>query len=194
MKRASAVLSILALLACLLAAACGGNAAAQQSGSPTVSVRAATDTEFGDSEVWTLTLAPTGRPSGIIALVTVRDGKVDTLESVPFHDITGGSASVLVTPHGIEAAVSTSRGGVTSGNGSGPFAFPKGSTAEATAWGGAETGSSQAIVLWTQDRFVAPRPSAGPQETGGALADVVTASKAQPRVTSYCLTLKVVAK
>jgi hypothetical protein len=183
---------VLAILACVFAVSCGGNAASQGS---SVAVGKATDVKFGDSEVWTLPLTATGKPGGTISLVAVHDGTVKTFNTLPFRDMTAGSVSVLVSPHGIEAAISAGAGATTDAIGFGPFAFVKGSRLDSTSWGGGSVdfNARGEVVLWDQDRIVAPQPSL---ETSHAdkLADVVSASLAHPRVTSYCIAVMVVTR
>ena len=53
---------------------------------------------------------------------------------------------------------------------------------------GTDPFAKDTFAIWAQDRFVGPEPAS--LGHGDDLTQVIALSKAQPRMTSYCLTVK----
>ena len=186
MKRLIGCLVGCALLA--LASACGGGSA-----QPSVAVKEGPLLQTQGHEVYVFLLTPTAKPSGVIALKSVRDGHVQTVDHVRFTAMTGvGSAAVEVAGHSIVAFWTIPSQETASAQRSG--SLPPRSTTSGTAWGGltATPGGTEAEqVFWTQDRYDGKPPNSGSTLCGGSFDTVVRASKETPAKTSYCLTIEV---
>lgn len=189
MRGIAACIAAIALLS--LALGCG--TAGERS---SVKVASGPVLDSSGHKIYVFLLTPTGKPSGMVSLHSIRDGHVRRLGYIRFDGMTGlGSAAVEVTSRGIMPFWTVpSR---LSGSAAGFVAFPARSVSDSTAWAGlTATGADSAAgqtpeVFWTQDRYIGHVPASGGTLCGGPLDAVVQASKATPGKTSYCLTITV---
>ena len=186
MTRLIAGLAVLVLAAVL--AACGQESAALTA--PSVAARWGPAVDLSGGIVYSATLTPTGVPSGVIALKSVQDGRVRTLDSYRFTGLEGpGAALVSVGRHAIEASWSLPGSGIWLKRGR--TLLPSGSKVFATGYSGATIRQGELEgerVLWAQERYVGTPPSAG--EMPIELAALVESSRQHPERMSYCLTLE----
>jgi hypothetical protein len=190
-KRLSACLAAGVLLA--LASACGGIGATS---GPSVAVKPGPILETQGHKIYVFLLTPTGKPSGVVALRSVRDGRVQTVDHVRFTAMTAmGSAAVEVEGRRIlgfwtipsEETASAQRSAT----------IPARSVSDGTAWAGLTAAPARIDaeqVFWTQDRYNRTSPATGGTLCGGPFSAVVRASKETPAKTSYCLTIQVDAR
>jgi len=189
------------LVACLVGfallwpvCACGGHVS-----QPSVSVTEGPVLQPSGQQIYVFVLRPTGRPSGVAALYSVRDGHARRLGYIRFSRMNAmGSAAVEVTAHGITP--SWDLPSADSASAAGFSSFPARSVSFGTAWAAFTATSTDSsagqtpAVFWTQDRYVGATPSSGGTLCGGSLDAVVRASTETPAKTSYCLTITVAAK
>jgi hypothetical protein len=183
------------LVGCVLlatAVACGGSASGAKPASVTVKPGPILETD--GHKVYVFLLAPTGKPSGVVALKSVRDGRVRTIDHVRFTAMTGaGSVAVEVEGRRILAFWAIPSKETASAQRS--ETLPARSVSDMTAWGSL-TATPEATdaeqAFWTQDRYNRPPPDTGGTLCGGPFSAVVRASKETPAKTSYCLTIKLV--
>ena len=166
---------------------------------PSVAVTDGPTLQYPGQEVYVFLLKPTGRPSGVAALYSVKDGRARQLGYIRFNGMKGmGSAAVEVTSRGIAPSWKMPSGDYASATGF--TSFPARSVSFGTAWAaGTVTNAFSAAgqtpwVFWTQDRYIGTTPSSGGTLCGGSLDAVVRASKETPTKTSYCLTITVAGK
>jgi hypothetical protein len=190
-KRLIACLAAGALL--VLASACGGITV--KSG-PSVTVKPGPILETQGHKIYVFLLTPSGKPSGVVALKSVRDGRVQTIDHVRFTAMTeAGSAAVEVDGHRILGFWTIPSEETASAQRSATFAAR--SVSDMTAWAGLTAAPEQTDAeqaFWSQDRYNRTPPATGGTLCGGPFTAVVRASKATPAKTTYCLTIKVDAR
>ena len=173
----------------VMASACGGSASANTT--PMVSVQAAPAMVFPDQQVTVFTLTPSGHPSGVVALQSVRAGHVVTFATLTFRRMyTSGLVGLRISARGL--AVGWGVSAEASGSQPGAVSFPAHTVAGGTATLGGDvgTGGLDHVAFWVQDRYPHARPSES-STFSGSVDGLVRASQQSPSKTSYFLSLKV---
>jgi len=184
MRRLAVVVFTLAALASLVA--CGGSQPAQSpaSSSPSLAVKFDLTVPVGARKVTGITLTPSHRPSGVVALQTVHDGHLTTVGSRRFRELNEASFLVVqVSRRGVEMGWAVA--GARSSCG---VAFPPGSTWSGGGYGNDTLSPGLSETVWFLGRDVGETSSSG----GGvsdASAESVAASKKFPTETAYCVTI-----
>ncbi len=184
MRLLSVIVVALAALASLVA--CGGSQPTQSptSSSPSLAVKFDLTVPVGARKVTGITLTPSHRPSGVVALQTVHDGHLTTVGSRRFHSLNEVSFVVVqVSQRGVEMGWAVA--GARSSCG---VAFPTGSTWAGGGYGNEALSPGQTSTVWSLTRDVGQMSSSG-AGVGDASAESVAASKKYPTETAYCVTI-----
>jgi len=141
----------------------------------------------GDRRVTGVTLAPSGHPSGVVALQTVHDGRVTTIGSQRF-DMLGDLAylAIQISPRDIELGWN-----IQGAQSSSRVAFPAGSVWSGGSYENLTIGSEIAGVdyaFFTLTRYVG-KASASGSSVNDVSAASVAASRKHPTETAYCVTI-----
>ena len=160
---------------------------------PTLTFSFVDPATLSETRVWVYDVRPSGGPSGILALESVHDGRVQTPRwPLRFQDLqVTGKAAVLVNERQIETYFAA---GVHGGEPS--------VVGEKTQGGGLWTTHSlvkagQEEVFWIMNRYAGPVEDSHEWDVWLAqhshidLSDVVALSRQIPSMTSYCLMVSV---
>jgi hypothetical protein len=182
MRRIAILAGLLVLIG--LAGACGTSAS-----SPSVRVEPGKQYQLVQGAVQLFTLDPTGDPTCVIALKSVKNGRVKKLGATLEKTLTSaGSIAVVSDARGVEVSCLLPPVGVAFG-----AAFAKDSVESGTTWGTAtvepETQSGEQVV-WNQSRF-SDHGTHSDTMDAGALDDLVSMSVQYPTRTSYVVTVTV---
>jgi hypothetical protein len=182
MRRIAILAGLLVLIG--LAGACGTSASP-----PSVGVEPGTQYQLVQGAVQIFSLHPTGDPTCVIALKSVKNGRVKKLGATLERTLTSaGSIAVVSDARGVEVSCLLPPVGGAFG-----AALAKDSVESGTTWGTAivepETQSGEQVV-WNQSRFSDHGTHSDTMDTG-ALDDLVSMSVQYPTRTSYVVTVTV---
>lgn len=182
MKRTVILAGLLVLIG--LAGACGSSAS-----QPSVRVEPGTQYQLVQGAVQIFTLHPTGDPTCVIALKSVKNGRVKKLGATLEKTLaSAGSIAVVSDARGVEVSCLLPPVGVAF-----DAAFAKDSVESGAAWGAAVVGPETQAgeqVVWNQSRFSDHGTHSDTMDTG-ALDDLVSMSAQYPTRTSYVVTVMV---
>jgi hypothetical protein len=184
MRRLTTILGALVILASLVA--CGGSQP-QQGSAPSASsltVKFDLTIPLTGHRVTGITLTPSGRPSGVVALQTVRDGRVTTVGSQRFRHLNDASYLVIQTsPHEIEFGWN-----IQDAKSSCAVAFPAGSVWAGGSYGNVTMSPGGGGTVLTLTRDVGTTSAYG-SSVSDVSAESIAASKKHPTETAYCVTI-----